>query len=379
MAATDLRETLKYRDGLTWTGKVNYFCQIKKLDPKYSILQQTINRNSNVFTRYCCELKVNEERFYSSIDVTLEQNSDKKIRESLIKYSKEVAAKNYICEEFSDAARIEYYSCSIEKIVNYVTKKKSSNCTKQKRTERGRLRLEQIEKTNLFLDIERSQGSEISEMIQLSCCYGKTFRTENSFNTFIMPQGVIDRCGSLMSHKITKQGNNLMQRNILVNSVSLSEALMSFINYLKDLNRNDQTNNKVTIITHGEQDIVTLLNALAKIRKEKEFLAEICGLIDFNQAIKADESIMNLTHGISSLTKTNFRDPRQKNLVQVLLNSDVDTEQSHDALYDVSVLMKVYWKYLESHFVGTVSQFRSSWLETHFETRVKRQVEKNVS
>jgi len=38
--------------------------------------------------------------------------------------------------------------------------------------------------------------------------------------------------------------------------------------------------------------------------------------------------------------------------------------------------MKVYWKYLESHFVGTVSQFRSSWLETHFETRVKRQVEK---
>ena len=69
-------------------------------------------------------------------------------------------------------------------------------------------------------------------------------------------------------------------------------------------------------------------------------------------------------------------DPRQKNLVQVLLNSDVDTEQSHDALYDVSVLMKVYWKYLESHFVGTVSQFRSSWLETHFETRVKRQVEK---
>ena len=238
------------------------------------------------------------------------------------------------------------------------------------------MRLEQIEKTNLFLDIERSQGSEISEMIQLSCCVGKTFRTENSFNTFIMPQGGIDRCGSLMSHKITKHGNNLMQRNILVNSVSLSEALMSFINYLKDLNRNNQTNYKVTIITHGEQDIVTLLNALAKIRKEKEFLAEICGLIDFNQAIKADESIMNLTHGISSLTRTNFRDPRQKYLVQVLLNSDVDTEQSHDALYDVSVLMKVYWKYLESHFVGTVSQFRSSWLETHFETRVKRQVEK---
>ena len=57
---------------------------------------------------------------------------------------------------------------------------------------------------------------------------------------------------------------------------------------------------EVVIVFHGGQDDFTLLNALASVNKDKEFLEVICGCVDFQVILDDDTSLSGV--GLS-LTK----------------------------------------------------------------------------
>lgn len=358
----------------SYTQKVNHYVQLKTLNAEYDV-RQVIDRSSvQQFATYCCQLKVGDQKFYCSLRASRQTNSDKDSRDKVIKYSKELAAKHFIFDEYSEEDRDLYFSCPPELNVNYV-KNKISNNQKRKNDARGREKFRKVCDSNVIVDTERSGGPDISELIQISYCKGRVFTDESCESLFVWPQGGISRFNSLHTHKITKdEGSNCLRyKGRMMETLSLSEALTKFLEYLKQTK--EETGYKVNLIFHGSADIVTIFNSFSKIGKLEELQSIIHGQIDFEKAIRTDSEIMRMTNGGSSLTRI---DPRRRNLVEVLTDHTLDPQRVHDAKYDVQLLMMCYWSYLDNHFVSSVTEFRRLWLEKceHLMIRVRLDVAK---
>merc|ERR1711867_330586 len=191
----------------------------------------------------------------------------------------------------------------------------------------------------VYFDLERSTGSEASEIIQLAYC------AQSGCGLFnIYPKGDIDPICARRSHKIFKKGNDLVRMGNILPSMPLERACKKFLTFLRQLAA--QKGSKPVIVCHGE-DTITLFNNMALVSLDEDLSEAILGAINFQQIIYDDDKYPHNTSTIS-LTKL---DPRKPNLSETLLGKDFDREElraAHDALYDSKLLRRVVEKYCGS-------------------------------
>ena len=191
----------------------------------------------------------------------------------------------------------------------------------------------------VYFDLERSTGSEASEIIQLAYC------AQSGCGLFnIYPKGDIDPICARRSHKIFKKGNDLVRMGNILPSMPLERACKKFLTFLRQLAA--QKGSKPVIVCHGE-DTITLFNNMALVSLDEDLSEAILGAINFQQVISDDEEYPHDTSNIS-LTKI---DPQKPNLSETLLGKDFDREElgaAHDALYDSKLLRRVVEKYCGS-------------------------------
>ena len=191
----------------------------------------------------------------------------------------------------------------------------------------------------VYFDLERSTGSEASEIIQLAYC------AQSGCGLFnIYPKGDIDPICARRSHKIFKKGNDLVRMGNILPCMHLERACKQFLTFLRKLAA--QKGSKPVIVCHGE-DTITLFNNMALVSLDEDLSEAILGAINFQQIIYDDDKYPHNTSTIS-LTKL---DPRKPNLSETLLGKDFDREElraAHDALYDSKLLRRVVEKYCGS-------------------------------
>ena len=189
----------------------------------------------------------------------------------------------------------------------------------------------------VYFDLERSTGSEASEIIQLAYCAQSGCGISN-----IYPKGKIDSVCARMSHKISKgPGKDLVRQGEILPSMELEEACKAFLSFLRNLAA--LKGSKPVLVCHGS-DTITLFNNMALVHLDKELSEAILGAVDFLQVINDDENYPHDTSSIS-LTKIN---PQKLNLSETVLGKDFDREElgaAHDALYDSKLLMRVVEQY----------------------------------
>ena len=109
-------------------------------------------------------------------------------------------------------------------------------------------RVQKIEASRIFLDIERAQGDLDSTAIQLSCVSGGD--PEESFNEFIYPDEDIQSYSSSKVHKVKKSKNGLLVNGLPTVSSTLKAGMEKFIDYLKQVSsfllRNGNENHKTS-------------------------------------------------------------------------------------------------------------------------------------
>ena len=191
----------------------------------------------------------------------------------------------------------------------------------------------------VYFDLERSTGSEASEIIQLAYC------AQSGCGLFnIYPKGDIDPICARRSHKIFKKGNDLVRMGNILPSMHLEKACKEFLTFLRKLAA--RKGSKPVIVCHGE-DTITLFNNMALVSLDEDLSEAILGAINFQQVIYDDNEYPHKTSNIS-LTKI---DPRKPNLSETVLGKDFDLEElgaAHDALYDSKLLRRVVEKYCGS-------------------------------
>ena len=191
----------------------------------------------------------------------------------------------------------------------------------------------------VYFDLERSTGSEASEIIQLAYC------AQSGCGLFnIYPKGDIDPICARRSHKIFKKGNDLVRMGNILPSMPLERACKKFLTFLRQLAA--QKGSKPVIVCHGE-DTITLFNNMALVSLDEDLSEAILGAINFQQVISDDEEY---PHGTSNISLTKI-DPEKPNLSETLLGKDFDREElgaAHDALYDSKLLRRVVEKYCGS-------------------------------
>ena len=100
---------------------------------------------------------------------------------------------------------------------------------------------------------------------------------------------------------------------------------------------------KIVLISHGGNDIPTLMNHFAKVGLDEELTNCIGGMIDSFEVFNEDGNFKCL-----SLTSTKV----SKNLAEEILMEGVTREEiiknAHDAVYDAQILAKVWAKYYGS-------------------------------
>ena len=191
----------------------------------------------------------------------------------------------------------------------------------------------------VYFDLERSTGSEASEIIQLAYCAQSGCGISN-----IYPKGNIDPVCARLSHKIYKKGNDLVRMGNILPSMHLEKACKDFLTFLRKLAA--LKGSKPVLVCHGE-DTITLFNNMALVSLDEDLSEAILGAINFQQVISDDEEYPHDTSNIS-LTKI---DPEKPNLSETLLGKDFDREElgaAHDALYDSKLLRRVVEKYCGS-------------------------------
>ena len=191
----------------------------------------------------------------------------------------------------------------------------------------------------VYFDLERSTGSEASEIIQLAYC------AQSGCGLFnIYPKGDIDPICARRSHKIFKKGNDLVRMGNILPCMHLERACKQFLTFLRKLAA--QKGSKPVIVCHGE-DTITLFNNMALVSLDEDLSEAILGAINFQQVISDDEEY---PHGTSNISLTKI-DPEKPNLSETLLGKDFDREElgaAHDALYDSKLLRRVVEKYCGS-------------------------------
>ena len=101
-------------------------------------------------------------------------------------------------------------------------------------------------------DIERSEGADDSEMIQLAYASGN-----QSESSYIKPSGTIDRYASSI-HKIEVKNGQLKKGRELLNYVPLKTALEKIIDFIENCGEERE---KRVLICHGN-DLKTLINQM---------------------------------------------------------------------------------------------------------------------
>ena len=188
----------------------------------------------------------------------------------------------------------------------------------------------------VYFDLERSTGSEASEIIQLAYCAQSGCGISN-----IYPKGKIDSVCARMSHKISKQGKDLVRQGEILPSMELEEACKAFLSFLRNLAA--LKGSKPVLVCHGS-DTITLFNNMALVHLDEELSEAILGAVDFLQVIWDDD---NYPHDTSSKSLTKI-DPQKLNLSETVLGKDFDREElgaAHDALYDSKLLRRVVEEY----------------------------------
>ena len=188
----------------------------------------------------------------------------------------------------------------------------------------------------VYFDLERSTGSEASEIIQLAYCAQSGCGISN-----IYPKGKIDSVCARMSHKISKQGKDLVRQGEILPSMELEEACKAFLGFLRNLAA--LKGSKPVLVCHGS-DTITLFNNMALVHLDKELSEAILGAVDFLEVICDDE---NYPHDTSSMSLTKIN-PQKLNLSETVLGKDFDREElgaAHDALYDSKLLRRVVEEY----------------------------------
>ena len=94
-------------------------------------------------------------------------------------------------------------------------------------------------------------------------------------NQYIVPIGNLCRQTAKYSHKLEFKKNKFWKGNDSYEAVSLEKAAQEFIEFCKQ--EKVKSGLEVVIVFHGGQNDFTLLNALASVNKDKEFLEVICG------------------------------------------------------------------------------------------------------
>ena len=193
----------------------------------------------------------------------------------------------------------------------------------------------------IFFDTERSGGNIDSELIQLAA-YSET----NKMNHYIVPKGNVCKQAAKYSHQLEWKRNKFWKGNDCHEAVTLLKAAEEFIDFCKQ--EKVKTGLEVVLVYHGGQDDITLLNALASVNKDQDFLNVICGSVDFQVILSDDMSLPGI--GLS-LTK---RREGSKNISEYLLGDKIVKEiedNKHDALFDSSILGRVWKGYFEGSFV----------------------------
>merc|ERR1711867_79565 len=181
----------------------------------------------------------------------------------------------------------------------------------------------------VYFDLERSTGSDASEIIQLAYC------AQSGCGLFnIYPKGNIDPVCAKKSHKIYKNGNDLVRMGNILPSMHLEKACKDFLTFLRKLAA--LKGSKPVLVCHGE-DTITLFNNMALVSLDEDLSEAILGAINFQQVISDDD---DYPHGTSSKSLTKI-DPQKPNLSETVLGKDFDREElgaAHDALYDSKLL-----------------------------------------
>ena len=191
----------------------------------------------------------------------------------------------------------------------------------------------------VYFDLERSTGSDASEIIQLAYC------AQSGCGLFnIYPKGNIDPVCAKKSHKIYKKGNDLVRMGNILPSMHLEKACKDFLTFLRKLAA--LKGSKPVLVCHGT-DTITLFNNMALVHLDEDLSEAILGAINFIQVISDDE---DYPHDTSSISLTKL-DPQKLNLSETLLGKDFDREElgaAHDALYDSKLLRRVVEEYCGS-------------------------------
>merc|ERR1711867_317323 len=191
----------------------------------------------------------------------------------------------------------------------------------------------------VYFDLERSTGSDASEIIQLAYC------AQSGCGLFnIYPKGNIDPVCARKSHKIYKKGNDLVRMGKILPSMHLEKACKEFLTFLRKLAA--LKGSKPVLVCHGT-DTITLFNNMALVHLDEELSEAILGAINFIQVISDDE---DYPHDTSSKSLTKI-DPQKLNLSETVLGKDFDREElgaAHDALYDSKLLRRVVEEYCGS-------------------------------
>ena len=184
----------------------------------------------------------------------------------------------------------------------------------------------------VYFDLERSTGSEASEIIQLAYCAQSC-----SGISHIYPKGNIDPVCARLSHKIYKKGNDLVRLGEILPSMQLEKACKEFLTFLRKLAA--LKGSKPVLVCHGT-DTITLFNNMALVHLDEELSEAILGAVNFLQVISDDD---DYPHDTSSKSLTKI-DPQKPNLSETVLGKDFDIEElgaAHDALYDSELLRRV--------------------------------------
>ena len=168
----------------------------------------------------------------------------------------------------------------------------------------------------VYFDLETSGASKDEDS---SICQIAAVSNKGDFNVYILPATPITPYVSKLT-KLTLHGNTLCYKGKPVNTVSLDEALKSFLNYLS-----------------GHQNTVSLVAHNAKSFDARVIMAamESCGLIhDFSSCVLGF---------IDSVLLFKCAYPEMKSYGQEKLCSDIlnETYNTHNAIDDCALLKKL--------------------------------------
>ena len=187
------------------------------------------------------------------------------------------------------------------------------------------------------VDLEKAAGPVDAEMIQLA--YNAASKSGCSY---ILPNGALDRIAAKKSHHLEKFGNSLSKNGKIIKHESLEVAAQKFLDFLSEVGA-ESNQRKIVLISHGGNDIPTLMNHFAKVGLDEELTNCIGGMIDSFEVFNEDGNFKCL-----SLTSTKV----SKNLAEEILMEGVTREEiiknAHDAVYDAQILAKVWAKYYGS-------------------------------